>query len=133
MPHLPDRHVLRTAVEVLCFAALWWACDALVRAWHWPVPASVVGLLALTVVLLLGWLPAGQIERGARWLLGDMLLFVIPPLMAIVRHTDLFGWQGFKLAVAIVVGTLLVMWVVGWVVQRVITWEDRLHQRRHAR
>lgn len=116
----------RWLLEVLGFVGLWAAADLLVRHFQWPVPSGVVGLMALTTVLLLGWLPCRHIERGARWLLGDMLLFFIPPLMALIRHEELFGWLGLKLAVAVVLGTLFVMGGVGWVVERVTRWEDRL-------
>lgn len=116
-------------VQVLGFVGLWAAADVLVRRFGWPVPSSVVGLLALTTVLLLGWLPTRHIEQGARWLLGDMLLFFIPPLMALVRHEELFGWLGLKLALAVGLGTLFVMGGVGWVVERVTRWEDGLPHR----
>ncbi len=119
----------RWLLEVLFFVGVWAVADVLVRHLDWPVPSSVVGLLALTTVLLLGWLPTRHIERGARWLLGDMLLFFIPPLMALIRHQELFGWLGFKLAVAVVLGTLFVMGGVGWVVERVRRWEDGLSGR----
>lgn len=119
----------RWLLEVLFFVGVWAAADVVVRHLDWPVPSSVVGLLALTTVLLLGWLPTRHIERGARWLLGDMLLFFIPPLMALIRHQELFGWLGFKLAVAVVLGTLFVMGGVGWVVERVRRWEDGLSSR----
>jgi len=119
----------RWLLEVLFFVGVWAAADVVVRHLDWPVPSSVVGLLALTTVLLLGWLPTRHIERGARWLLGDMLLFFIPPLMALIRHQELFGWLGFKLAVAVVLGTLFVMGGVGWVVERVRRWEDGLSGR----
>ena len=119
----------RWLLEVLFFVGVWAAADVVVRHLDWPVPSSVVGLLALTTVLLLGWLPTRHIERGARWLLGDMLLFFIPPLMALIRHQELFGWLGFKLAVAVVLGTLFVMGGVGWVVERVRRWEDGLSVR----
>ncbi len=119
----------RWLLEVLFFVGVWAAADVVVRHLDWPVPSSVVGLLALTTVLLLGWLPTRHIERGARWLLGDMLLFFIPPLMALIRHQELFGWLGFKLAVAVVLGTLFVMGGVGWVVERVRRWEDGLSRR----
>jgi holin-like protein len=114
----------RWLVEVLSFVALWAAADLAVRTWHWPVPSGVVGLMALTAVLVMGWLPSRHIERGARWLLGDMLLFFIPPLMALIRHQELFGWMGVKLAIAVAAGTLFVMGGVGWVVERAIRWED---------
>jgi len=121
-PALRDR--LRWLAEVLSFVALWAVADLAVRTWGWPVPSGVVGLMALTAVLVMGWLPTRHIERGARWLLGDMLLFFIPPLMALIRHQELFGWMGVKLAIAVAVGTLFVMGGVGWVVERAIRWED---------
>jgi len=119
----------RLLAEVLFFVTVWWAADRLVHALGWPVPGGMVGLLVVTALLLTGVLAPRRIEAGARWLLGEMLLFFIPPLMALIRHGELLSGTGLKLALAIAVGTLFVMGGVGWVVSRVIVLEDRLTAR----
>ncbi|MFZ5525168.1 MAG: CidA/LrgA family protein [Pseudomonadota bacterium] len=105
------------------FIAVWWACDAVVRLLHLPLPGGVVGLIVVTALMLAGWLPQGRIDAGAKLLLGEMLLFFTPPLMAVLNHPELLGWTGLKLAAIIVLGTLGVMLAVAAVVERAIRWE----------
>ena len=106
------------------FVAVWWACDALAVALHLPLPGGVLGLVVVTALLLAGWLPEARIDSGARLLLGEMLLFFTPPLMAVLNHPELLGWTGLKLAAIIVLGTLVVMLAVAAVVERAIRWES---------
>lgn len=72
-----------------------------------------------------------SIESGARLLLGEMLLFFTPPLMAVLNHPELLGWTGLKLAVIIVLGTLGVMLAVAAVVERAIRWESGRSSANH--
>ncbi len=97
--------LLRPAVllEVALIVGTWWLADLAVKAWHLPVPAGVLGLLALTALLLSGLLPHQRIAQGAQALLGDMLLLFIPPLMALVNHPELLSDLGVRLSVAVVV------------------------------
>lgn len=106
------------------FMAVWWACDAVAAALHLALPGGVIGLFSVTALLLAGWLPEARIESGARLLLGEMLLFFTPPLMAVLNHPELLGWTGLKLAAVIVLGTLVVMLAVAAVVERAIRWES---------
>ncbi len=117
-------------LEVALIVATWWLADLAVKAWHLPVPAGVLGLLALSALLLSGLLPHQRIARGAQALLGDMLLLFIPPLMALVNHPELLSDLGVRLSVAVVVGTLCVMACVGWVVQQCVRLEARRHEGR---
>lgn len=128
-PSLPGR-LLRLLTEILFFVAVWWAADRLVHALGWPLPGGVIGLLVVTALLLTGVIAPRRVEAGARWLLGEMLLFFVPPLMALIRHPELLSTMGLKLALAIVVGTLFVMGGVGLVVAWVIRMEDRMGAHR---
>lgn len=110
--------------QVGFFMAVWWACDAVAAALHLALPGGVIGLVSVTALLLAGWLPEARIESGARLLLGEMLLFFTPPLMAVLNHPELLGWTGLKLAAVIVLGTLVVMLAVATVVERAIRWES---------
>ncbi|VCU72259.1 Holin-like protein CidA [Pigmentiphaga humi] len=109
-------------LQVLALIAVWWAGDALVQRTGLPVPGGVVGLFAVLALLLSGWLPLARIDRGAKWLLADMLVFFIPAVVAIVRYQDLLKTEGVKLMVVIVLGNACVMLVtaltVEWVAGR---------------
>jgi holin-like protein len=122
---MPFARLPALLVQLLFFVAVWCGCDGLIRALHWPVPAGVLGLFLVTALLWVGWLRTRHIEQGARWLLGEMLLFFMPPMMALIQHHELMSGLGLRLVLAVTLGTLIVMGGVGWVVERAIRLEDR--------
>ncbi len=114
-----------TALQVLAIAALWLACDAAVRRWALPCPPGVLGLGLVLLCLCSGVLPLRAVAAGAGVVLGDMLLFFVPPLLAISKHGELLSLLGLKVALCMATAALLVMAAVGTVVARLAAWERR--------
>lgn len=101
--------MLAVLLQVLLLVLLCGACNWLVATWKLPLPGSVLALGLLLVSLSCGLLPAASIKRGADWLLGDMLLFFIPAVMAVSRHMELLRHDGLRIVAVILLGTLAVM------------------------
>jgi holin-like protein len=87
----------------------WAGCEAIKHATGAPVPGSVLALAILLFLLCAGWLPLRAVQHGTRWLIGEMLLFFVPPMLSLLNYPQFFGLLGLKLIFAIVVSTLLVM------------------------
>jgi holin-like protein len=104
-------------LQVLVISAFWGAGEAVVRAAQLPLPGSIAGLLALLALLAIGIVDARDVERGAGLLLGEMLLFFVPAVVAVVDHPEWAGVLGLKLLAAILAGTIVVMLVTGVVVE----------------
>ncbi|WP_374356468.1 CidA/LrgA family protein [Chitinimonas sp.] len=117
-----------TACQVLFLMALWLLADRLVRAWALPIPAGVLGLALLAALLFSRLLPVAAVQRGADRLLADMLLFFVPPLMAIVDSGPLLRQLGWRLLLVLPLGCILVMVGTGLIVDRVFRYEQRRHQ-----
>lgn len=122
----------QTTLQVLALMAAWWVAEGVVRLAHLPLPAGVVGLAVLSALLLAGWLPASWIASGARWLVAEMLLFFIPPVIALVQFGPLLRSHGLQIGVAIAAGSLMVMAGTGLAVERALRFEQRLRARREA-
>ncbi|NML32026.1 CidA/LrgA family protein [Paraburkholderia antibiotica] len=122
--------VARIVVQSAAIAALWIAADFMVRHLHLPVPGGVVGLLVLLALLFCGGVAPRWVKAGADWLLSDMLLFFIPAAVAAVQYGGLFRADGWRLALVVVAGTLMVMVAVAFAVDRAARLERRLALRR---
>ena len=96
-------------MQSAALAVVWYVADFIVRRLGLPVPGGVVGLIALLALLFSGGLPTRWIKSGADWLLSDMLLFFIPAAVAAVQYGGLFREDGWRLALVVVAGTLMVM------------------------
>lgn len=116
-------------LQVLLLLGLWWLTDAAARALALPVPGSVIGLGLLLALLASGALPAACLQRGAGFLTGHLMLFFIPPMLALRDHPELLSATGAKLLLAVGLGTLAVMAGTGLVVELAMR---RLAGGRHA-
>ncbi len=124
----------RVVLQATALAALWTIADQLVRICRLPVPAGIVGLAVLLVLLLMtGRVRPAAVRDGANWLLTDMLLFFIPATVAAVQYGGLFRAEGWRLALVVVLGTMLVMGAVALAVERAARFERRLALSRAMR
>ena len=121
---------IRVAAQSAGIAAIWFAADFVARTLALPVPGSVVGLVALLILLMSGGIAPRWVKAGADWLLADMLLFFIPAAVAVVQYGGLFKEDGWRLALVVVGGTLMVMVAVAFAVDRAARLERRLALRR---
>ncbi|HTH62461.1 MAG TPA: CidA/LrgA family protein [Paraburkholderia sp.] len=120
----------RIAVQSALIAGVWFAADFVVRALHLPVPGGVVGLVLLLALLFCGGVAPRWVKAGADWLLSDMLLFFIPAAVAAVQYGGLFRADGWRLALVVAGGTLMVMVAVAFAVDQAARLERRLALRR---
>ncbi|BEV72644.1 MULTISPECIES: CidA/LrgA family protein [unclassified Paludibacterium] len=125
--------LLRTVVQVALICLLLWLCNLLVAWSHLPLPGSVLGLGILALLLIGKVVPENVVELGAAWLLADMLLFFIPPVVAVLKYGTLISQSGLSLFVVLLGGTATVMIGTALVVDRVFAFETRLREgKQHA-
>ncbi|MDF3837262.1 CidA/LrgA family protein [Cupriavidus basilensis] len=119
--------------QVVALSALWLLADWLRSRLGLPLPAGLLGLLVLAALLFSGAVRGGWVRRGADWLLGEMLLFFIPAVLAVVQYPDLVRHQGWRICAVIALSTLAVMLVTALVVEQVYRLELRLARRGRGR
>jgi holin-like protein len=124
------QRFVRIASQSAVLAAIWFVADFAARKLALPVPGGVVGLVALLALLFCGGIAPRWVKAGADWLLADMLLFFIPAAIAAVQYGGLFMEDGWRLALVVVGGTLMVMVAVAFAVDRAAQLERRLALRR---
>lgn len=118
------------AAQSALLAGVWLAADAFARAVGLPVPGGVLGLGVLLALLLSGRIAPRWVKAGADWLLSEMLLFFIPAAVAVVQYGGVFKEDGWRLALVVICGTLIVMFAVAVAVEQTAKLERRLALRR---
>jgi holin-like protein len=126
----PFVRALRVVAQCAALAGVWFVADYAVRRVGLPVPGGVVGLLALLVALLCGGIAPRWVKAGADWLLSELLLFFIPAAVAAVQYGGLLREDGWRLALVVAGGTLMVMVAVAFAVEQASRFERRLALRR---
>lgn len=132
LPQPPGARLRTGAIalgQVVALSALWLLADWLRGRLGLPLPAGLLGLLALAALLFSGAVRGGWVRRGANWLLGEMLLFFIPAVLAVVQYPELVRHQGWRICAVIALSTLAVMVVTALVVEQVVRLELRLARR----
>ena len=105
--------------------AFWWLGDAVARATDLPVPGGVIGMVLVLVLLASQRLSIQTLRRGADWFLGEMLLFFVPAVLAVLDHREFLGLMGLKILIVITVGTVVVMAVTAVTVDLCYRWRSQ--------
>ncbi|MDH2434662.1 CidA/LrgA family protein [Pokkaliibacter sp. MBI-7] len=120
----------KVILQLALFCGLLWLCNLWVNHAGWSIPGSVIGLGILVFLLATRVLPVRAVQAGSTWLLGELLLFFIPPVVSILKYQMLIREDGLMILVSVVLGTVMVLTGTAWVVDRVFTLEQRLNERR---
>lgn len=112
----------KTLLQLGLLAIFWLAGEALVQLGKLPLPGSVPGLALVLLLLLTKRLNLLHIKQGADRLIGDMLLFFIPAILALLDHKEFLGLLGLKILVVILLSTVAVMLVTAFVVDHCYHW-----------
>jgi len=105
----PTRLRDHPLLQIAILALFWLAGEAVVRLTGLTVPGGVVGLALAFALLAFGMIRLSSLQRGANWLLAQMLLFFVPAVPAVMDHRELFGVTGAKVLIVILAGTAAVM------------------------
>lgn len=120
-------------IQIGLFCLLSFACHWLAIWAHLPIPGSVLGLGILLILLGSKLIPEGAVQLGAAWLIGELLLFFIPPVISVIKYEGLFEQYGVNILFTLVMGSVCVMVGTGFVVDRVFRFERQLNIKKHAR
>ncbi|CAI1193026.1 MAG: CidA/LrgA family protein [Serratia grimesii] len=127
-PNVLNR--LQVPIQVALYAGLFLLADRLVKQFHLPLPANIVGMLMMLALILLRILPLNWVKAGSRWLLAEMLLFFVPAVVAVVNYAQLLMVEGWKIFLVIAISTMLTLGATGLVVDRVYRLEVWLRRRK---
>jgi holin-like protein len=131
LPPLRRAGAVLAQVGLLC--GLWLVAESLRRQFALPVPAGLIGFLALAAGLFSGLERGRWLRHGANWLLGEMVLFFIPAMLVVTQYPDLVRHDGWRIALVIGLSTVLVMAATALAVDRVHRLEVWLARRRGPR
>ncbi|MGX9460386.1 CidA/LrgA family protein [Shewanella sp. A14] len=125
--YLKCKTTLIIQVSGLCLFA--WLCQLAAHSVHSIIPGSVIGLAMLLVLLSCKWVPEKIVNQGSAWLIGDLLLFFIPPVVAITKYKLILESYGAELIVCMLLASASVLVGTAFIVDRLFKFErkQRLH------
>lgn len=108
-PASPPRKSFAVVAQVALIALLWLGADTLSRRFLPFVPSSLLGLGLTLAFMACGILRRNWLAAGADWLIGEMLLFFVPAVVAIVQYVEIIRSHGLAILVVILLSTICVM------------------------
>jgi holin-like protein len=81
------------------------------------LPASIVGMLLLTLSLHLKWIKLEWVKDLSDFLISNLGFFFVPPGVALMCYFEVIQAEFVPIVVATIVSTVIVIWVTGWVHQ----------------
>jgi len=109
--------IVKSIVQIGYLYILLFVGNSIARLLHLPIPGSIIGLVLLFLLLQFHMIKLEWIELGAGLLLSELLLFFIPSAIGIIDYDSLFGVQGVKVVLVIVVSAIVVMFTTGFTAQ----------------
>ncbi len=109
--------IAKSLVQIVYLYILLFVGNSIARILHLPIPGSIIGLVLLFLLLQFHIIKLEWIELGAGLLLSELLLFFIPSAIGVIDYDALFGVQGMKVVLVIVVSAIVVMLVTGYTAQ----------------
>ncbi|NNP70005.1 CidA/LrgA family protein [Acinetobacter sp. Ac_5812] len=106
---LPQNSLLALVKQILILAAFWLAGYVLNQKLGIPISAGILGMFLLLFSLFLKVIKMDQVAMGATFVLGELLLFFVPVVVAVVQYKSLFMTEGWQIVLSIAIGTILVM------------------------
>lgn len=98
-----------SSYQIINILAVWGCAYVLQKLLNLPVTSGVLGFFLLLFLLKTNWLKFANVEQGANFLLSELLLFFIPPVVGVIQYQNLLISSGCKILLVILISTLLVM------------------------
>ncbi|MGI2175834.1 CidA/LrgA family protein [Shewanella ulleungensis] len=118
---LKCKTTLFVQVVGLCLFA--WICQWVAQSVHSIIPGSVIGLGLLLLLLSCRWVPEKVVNKGSAWLIGDLLLFFIPPVVAMTKYQLILESYGVELIVCMLLASISVLLGTAFVVDKLFKFE----------
>ncbi|MBM4761894.1 CidA/LrgA family protein [Bacillus sp. B15-48] len=85
-----------------------------------PIPSSMLGLSFLFIALYLRIIKLEWVEKGANWLLAELLLFFVPSAVGIINYDEILSIEGIKIVLLIGVSTMIVIGLTALIAEKII-------------
>ncbi|MGL5348391.1 MAG: CidA/LrgA family protein [Peptostreptococcaceae bacterium] len=84
------------------------------------IPGSIIAMILLFILLQLKVIKLESIEEVSDFFLNNMAIFFIPAGVSLINSLDIIADNVFVLIISVVLSTIMVMYVTGIVVEKLI-------------
>ena len=85
-----------------------------------PIPGSIIGMLALFAALQIGWIKLEQVEKAGGFLTDNLAILFLPAGVGVMVYFPVIAQNWLSLSVVTVVSTVFTLGFTAWLVQRLV-------------
>ena len=108
---------LKALGQLAILWAIYWASKWFVTNTGLPIPATVVGVIALFLLLLSGLIKLEHVQDAADFLLKHLVFFFVCIAVGLMEWGRVFYDYGLVLLLAIVISSIVPLFAVGFLTQ----------------
>ena len=113
------RFTLKLLTQIGIIFGICWISTCIERVLPFTLPASIIGMLLLTLFLKLGWIKLEWVQGLSNFLVANLGFFFVPPGVALMLYFDIIAAEFWPIVIATLISTILVLVTTGWVHQLV--------------
>ena len=107
--------------------------ELIVRTTGVKLPASIIGMLLLTLMLKLKVIKLEWVRGLTDFLIANLGFFFVPPGVALMLYFDLIRAEILPIALATLLSTVIVLIITGHTHQVVSKGEDKMREKIHTK
>ena len=107
--------------------------ELIVRTTGAKLPASIIGMLLLTLMLKLKVIKLEWVRGLTDFLIANLGFFFVPPGVALMLYFDLIRAEILPIALATLLSTVIVLIITGHTHQAVSKGEDKMREKIHTK
>lgn len=119
------KHISTCVLQVAILFFISIAMDSIAKLLHLPIPGSILGIIVIFTLLKSKVIKLSWIEKGANWLLAELLLFFIPAAVGVMKYIPLLESEGVQILIVVIISTLIVMISSGLIASRITKRKER--------
>ncbi len=105
--------VIKATAQIVILYLVSLGINKIVDLFDLKIPGTILGIIIVFLLLQGRVLRLEWIEIGGNWLLGNLMLFLIPSAVGIIQYAGLLSEDGISLIMVLVIGSILVMVLTG--------------------
>jgi holin-like protein len=110
--------IFTTFLQILLISLVFLAGQGITSFLHLQkLPGSIVGVGILFCLLKFRVIRLEWVEKGAKWLLAELMLFFIPPTVGIIQFPQIFGLEGLRVVAVVWISLVIVMSMTGLIAE----------------
>lgn len=101
--------VFKMITQIILLFLISLAANTLVNFLNLKIPGTILGILVVLFLLETRIIRLEWIETGANYLVGNLMLFLIPSAVGVIQYRHILSENGLSLMAVIIISSIIVM------------------------